>query len=73
VDVESSSSVRSRWTRAASSSESVSGKGLQLGGEPPSVVHDGFQGRRRVRYEKASATTSLVDAVFPTLVAPPTA
>jgi hypothetical protein len=50
------------------------GKCLQLEGElAVLVVYDGVQGRRRCRYEKASAATRLVDAVCPALVAPPTA
>jgi hypothetical protein len=50
------------------------GKGLQLENElAVLVVHDGLRGRRRGRYEKASAATRLVDAVCPALVEPPTA
>jgi hypothetical protein len=50
------------------------GKGLQLEAElAVLVVYDCLQGRRRGRYEKASAPTRLVDAVCPALVAPPTA
>lgn len=49
------------------------GKGSPTRGSSPCSASMTFQGRWRVHYEKASAPTSLVDAVSPAFVAPPTA